>query len=193
MPCGEFDQPRHQNHYPHHSIPPVVSVEAFESSPLHLQYIDHQHHQQQQPPAQQQQPLNQQQQRQRVRETVSNLNLNLNQMMAALPRRAVGEGGGGSQKAGLGVSPHRGSSPVPHHLTVDVNLNHVLSPQHRSPTSPNPLDNDNLRRQSTGLSAFNDYVVSDSNLFRYSAKLANLVIVVVVVVVVVSLISIVRS
>lgn len=47
---------------------------------------------------------------------------------------------------------------------LDVNLNptvSMLSPvPDSSPTSPSLLDNENLKRQSTGLTAFNDYVVS---------------------------------
>ncbi|KAH9508751.1 hypothetical protein Btru_049817 [Bulinus truncatus] len=46
----------------------------------------------------------------------------------------------------------------PSNLGVDVNLNHLMVRRPRTPTSPNPLDNEDLRRRSTGLSAFNDYV-----------------------------------
>ncbi|CAL1527324.1 unnamed protein product [Lymnaea stagnalis] len=56
------------------------------------------------------------------------------------------------------LSAGRMDMKSPAKLDVDVNLNHLMVRRPRTPTSPNPLDNDELKRCSTGLSAFNDYV-----------------------------------
>ncbi|GFR71611.1 hypothetical protein ElyMa_003817700 [Elysia marginata] len=148
MPCGDLnDLPPHHHHLHHHRQPHRQPKSAKASS-TRLTFND----------------SCDQNQHQHLQKQVLNLN-NLNQMMAAMPSPVVGAGGGGVQKSS--PAPLHHDHPIHHHhLTVDVNLNHVMRPTHsaKSPTSPNPLDNANLRRQSTGLSAFNDYVVSGRGL-----------------------------
>ena len=156
MPCGELSQPyphhHHHHHHLHHHPSSSGGSSAFsetaKGSLKPFASLNENINELRQLSSHQQQQQNQ------------NLNLNnLNQMMATtVPGRVVGAGGGGGQKHGSSPAPHSHH----HHLTVDVNLNHVMGPAQplKTPISPNPLDNDNLRRQSTGLSAFNDYVVS---------------------------------
>ena len=157
MPCGEFTVSHHPHHQPHHRPTAPHAVPAVSGCPQQRLPLCENIINQFQPPPQDSQPPT-------SRELTQVLNLNnLNQMMAAVPSRMVGAGGGGGQKHGSTPAPH-----PHHHLTVDVNLNHVMSPTQsmKSPLSPNPLDNENLRRQSTGLSAFNDYVVSGRGFHR---------------------------